>query len=76
MPDHDHDGISQEDLIELFGAIRNCADLVEDGHAKLLDEGIICAQTALPPSEGGQTWLDIPARVSSTPGDNPQPTMT
>jgi hypothetical protein len=37
MPDDDHHGISQDDLIELFGAIRNCADLVEGADARITD---------------------------------------
>jgi hypothetical protein len=33
----DHDGITQDDLQQLFGAIRNCADLVEGAEARITD---------------------------------------
>ncbi len=35
--DDDHDGIAQDDLQELFGAIRNGSDLTEHAECRILD---------------------------------------
>jgi hypothetical protein len=37
MPDDDHDGITQDDLAQLFHAIRNGSDLTENAEARILD---------------------------------------
>jgi hypothetical protein len=38
MPDDDdHDGITQDDLQQLFGAIRNGSDLTEHAEARIFD---------------------------------------
>jgi hypothetical protein len=37
MPDDDHDGITQDDLQDLFRAIRNGSDLTENAEARIID---------------------------------------